>query len=424
MAGSAGYEAAAASAAAVLGEYALCDSCLGRMYARRLALRSPARLGRRLRKGALEARRGGARMGGGGGLGAGSKCYICRGLLDSLGPYAERMAARAEPYEFATALVGVTPRPSMSERDDEIRSMFRLAGAPPVRAALSAALSASLRRATGCAMRRTRPDLAVMVNMREDSVTARSRAVVVRGRYTKSQRGLPQKQGACAQCGGKGCAACGHGGLAPGRRSVEALAAGFVCGSLGARRARMTWVGGEGIDSLVLGRGRPFYASVPDPARRGAGLPGCADLGPVALHGLAVVPSVPRRPVPFSTALEMSLRAGRPVSDAELAAVAAAMGNTTAAVYGDGGQGRAERALGPASCTRVSADSFALAAEAEGGIPLRGLAAGDAVFPNASAVLGSECSIERLDILDVRASLPHAQRDAKGPAAGDAAQSA
>ena len=425
----------AREAATILSVYQLCDQCLGRMYARRLALRSAGRLGARLRKGAdagapLGARRAGGRgpegagaaapTGShstprqgrgpeGAGAGAAPVCYICRGLLSSLGPYTERMVARAEAYEFATAMVGVTPRPSMIERDDEVRSRFGLAGAPPLRAALSSALSAALSRAARCAIARDRPDLTITVNLREDTVEARSRALVVYGRYTKSERGLPQKQGACAGCGGRGCGQCALGGLSPGEGSVEALVAGFVCSELGARRARMTWIGGEGADSLVSGEGRPFYASVPDPARRGRGLPGQAELGPVSLRRLGLAPSVPSRPVRFSTVAEMSLRAARPVSDSELDAVASAMGGRTAAVYGGpAGRGRQERALGPARCARESPDLFALTVDAEGGIPLRELAGGEVVFPNASSVLGAECAIERLDILDVRADGPWA----------------
>ena len=240
------------------------------------------------------------------------------------------------------------------------------------------------------------------VNLRRDTVEARSRAVVVRGRYTKSARGLPQKQGACGRCDGRGCGECGFAGLRRGPPgSVEAALSRFLCGALGARRARMTWIGGEGMDSLVSGSGRPFYASIADPARRGGALPRGADLGPVAVSCLEVAASVPGGPVAFSTVLEMSLRAARPVSDAELESVASAMGAGAAAVYGGAGGGRSERALGPAECRRESPDSFALRVEAEGGIPLRELAAGETVFPNASAVLGAECRIERLDILDV-----------------------
>ena len=394
---------AAAAAARILAEYEMCDACLGRMYARRLGLRSQERLvGGRLRAAALEVGgRGRAPRGADAPAGAG-RCYICRGLLASLGPYEERMAARAAAYEFSTAMVGVTPRPSMVERDDEVRSRFGLAGAPPLRAALSAALSSALAGAAACRIDRAGPDLVLTVNLREDSVEARSRAVVVRGRYTKSARGLPQKQGPCGACAGRGCGGCGFAGIRQGGGgSVEASLSAFLCGALGARRARMTWVGGEGRDSLVSGSGRPFYASIADPARRGAALPRRADLGPVAVACLEEVGSVPSAPVPFSTVLEMSLRAARPVSDAEIESVASAMGAGSAAVYGGAGGGRSERALGAAECRRESPDSFELRVEAEGGIPLRELAAGETVFPNASAVLGAECRIERLDILDV-----------------------
>lgn len=402
---------AAAGAAALLAEYALCDPCLGRMYARRLGLRSHGRLGRRLR-GAAPAAGAAAPAAGG------PRCYICRGLLGSLGPYAERMAARAEAYEFATAMVGVTPRPSMVERDDEVRSRFGLSGAPPLRAALSASLAASLAAAAGCAMDRDRPDLVLTVNLRDDTVEARSRAVVVRGRYAKSARGLPQKQGACEECGGRGCGACGFAGIRGGPGSVEAALSGFLCGALGARRARMTWVGGEGMDSLVSAPGRPFYASVADPARRASSLPRSADLGPVSVSCIEEAASVPRGPVPFSTVLVMSLRAERPVSDAEMRSVESAMGSGTAAVYGGAGGGRAERAIGPAECRRESADSFALTVTAEGGIPLRELAAGETVFPNASAVIGAECRIERLDILDVVAGGAGGVQEGEGPGGG------
>jgi tRNA pseudouridine synthase 10 len=198
------------------------------------------------------------------------KCYICRGMMGSLDNMAKEVLAATEPYEFDTFLVGATLPTQMYEREDALRARLKIRGRESIKSQLTRELGLRLSRLTGKKVDYMRPDIAINVGVERDGATetaVRARPIAVEGRYTKKERGLPQKQEKCPMCLGKGCNLCDNSGLA-GFASIEGIIAKYLLSATKGQSPKFSWIGSEDQSSLVLGRGRPFYAKISDPKVR------------------------------------------------------------------------------------------------------------------------------------------------------------
>lgn len=328
--------------------------------------------------------------------GAGT-CYICRNMLDRLGPLHDRIAGATEGYEFESFMIGVTVRPSVLERDDIVRSRHGLAGAPGIKSDIAARLAARLARLRGARPDCEDPDLTITADTRECSAEVRSRSVVLAGRYTKSSRTMPQRSGPCRACGGSGCGACGLHGI-DGADSVEGRMAGYLYGAFSSARVRITWIGGEERGSTVTGAGRPFFARVLCPRRRSVRLPDRVELGGVVLRGLGYAGAVPSGPVRFVSDMRLRVRAERDVSREDLRRLRVLDGSRIT-IYE--GTRRTERRMHAARYRRAARDAFVLSVRLDGGVPVRELVHGETVFPNLSDLLGVRCVCEGYDVYGV-----------------------
>ena len=97
----------------IIKEYDLCDNCLGRLFSKHFRSSSNKLLGKKLKKHLRTSLR---------------KCYICKNLLSDLNPYLNLMLESSAKYDYSTMLVGSIIKPSMIDRDDYIRSKFKLRG--------------------------------------------------------------------------------------------------------------------------------------------------------------------------------------------------------------------------------------------------------------------------------------------------------
>ncbi len=373
------------AAGRILREYSLCDSCLGRLLARRPGAPPSRLLGRRLR----------------GGAAAPGRCYVCRDLSSSLGRMLDLMLEASSGREFATFAVGARVRPSVMDRDDLVRSKFRLRGADSFKTGLTRDLSRRFSRKAGGAPDALDPDLTLTVDTRDMSCAARAKPVVLYGAYAKTRRGFPQRQAPCAGCSGGGCAACGFHGI-DSFDSVEGRISGDLFSRFGCSTVRFTWVGGEDRDSLVLGDGRPFFARIHDPDRRSPGLPRRIRLGPVELRGCRILAGLPRMPVRFSSTIKIRVSTEGPVSARALRRLKPSL-LSPVVVYEPSGK-RSEKSVSCTRYRRTSERGFCMVVEAEGGLPVRRFVEGDGVSPGISGILGGACACEGFDFLGVRAN--------------------
>ncbi len=446
-------ESVRAEVAGMLRRHALCDHCLGRLFARRMRRTSYGQLGGSLRRAVAGTAASDLTAN------ADARCYICRGLLDSIRDMLTIMREKSDGYEFETFVVGATIKPSIMDRDDRVRSAYRLQGADGVKAGLTKELGRRFARMTGGRHDMHEPEISLTMQPAESYCEIRSKPVVIYGRYIKHKRGTPQKQDACTSCLGSGCYACEFHGMSS-YDSVQGQISKFLFERIGGTIARFTWVGGEDRESLVSGSGRPFFVRIQAPRRRHIGTRGAQDAGKgggvirldtISLCGLRDAYASEVGPVPFASRVRIRVRIGGEgeegrenspnhaeksaeeevgdmQNDAAAGAASAAKKRTAAKP-----QATAEDAVRPVPLRmlrglsgrpikvriknkrdvekkitafryrRNSPDTLTVWADLDGGIPIKRLVTGDGVSPSISEVLGVACACVQCDFEDVLA---------------------
>jgi len=381
--------AVASTSQKILKEYDLCDHCLGRLYAKKLKLKSNQRLGKKLHK-ALKIKS--------------TKCYICKNVFDDLHHYVEKMRDVSGVYEFKTFLVGAKLKPSILDRDDHIRSQFRLKGIDAVKTNVTREISRLFSQKTKKKAQPSDPDVVFMADFKQESCSIHSKPISFFGRYTKQARDIPQKQKPCGNCQGKGCVTCSHHGISE-FDSVEGMISKFLFDKFGAVQAKITWIGGEDTTSTVSGSGRPFFVKIFNPKKRTIRLSKKIRLEKITLLGLKKITRIPIGPIPFVSKATLLVVCERPTSE-ELLSRLDELQKSHIAVYEASGK-RAEKTIRNVRCKMNSENSFFLQMTAEGGLPLKRLVSGDNVFPNVSDLLETKCRCEKFDFEDVRIANQH-----------------
>lgn len=407
-------DAARSKASKLLGRHALCDHCLGRLFSRGAGLSSYEPSGRRLRRSLGAATRPSAR------------CYICRGLFDSLPDMLDLMETTVAEYEFETFAVGATIKPSILDRDDHVRSVYRLQGSDCIKTGLVRELGGRFARMTRRRQDRHEPEVLIKVQPADRYCEVSPKPVAVFGTYLKQERGVPQKQEVCTSCLGRGCSACEFHGIPSCGESVEGQISDLLFDRLGGRTIRFTWIGGEDKESLVAGRGRPFYARIQRPKRRRIRISRSMPLG----HGVLVsrlrdVAASDAGPLAFSSRAKIQVRmtprafaktgddavtddeagAAQPAHDSASPPSLRRLRRLAAHPLMIRTKNGREAAKSITRLTyrrgRKEADSFVITADLDGGIPIKRLVTGDGVRPSISEVLGVQCECVLFDFEDV-----------------------
>jgi len=90
---------------------------LGRLFSKQLHLSSNKLLGTKLKKD----------------LDSSGNCYVCKNLFDNLDHFLKFMLDTSSDYFFTSFSVGAIIKPSIVDRDDFIRSQFKLKGIDSVK---------------------------------------------------------------------------------------------------------------------------------------------------------------------------------------------------------------------------------------------------------------------------------------------------
>jgi tRNA pseudouridine synthase 10 len=335
-----------------------------------------------------------------GGRGGGRQdCYICRGLFDGLDRIAKQALTATEPYEFSTFLVGTTLPTQLYEREDALRSRLRIRGRESIKSQFTRELGGRLAGLTGKKVDYLKPDVTVNVLVdREGGVeaTARARALAVEGRYVKKERGLPQKQEKCPMCLGRGCNLCEMTGLA-GQQSVEGMIAKHLVKATGGQAPRFSWIGSEDQNSLVLGRGRPFYARVADPHTRRPRMK-FAEAG-VEARITAVMDEMPDTQARFSVRTKIAIKCARQVGQDDVKKLRSLAGKE---VKFASKAKLASKKIYSAQAKKTGDDTLELVIKAAGGLPIKQFVGGEEYMePSVSSLLGARCECVTFDVLAV-----------------------
>lgn len=236
----------------IFADYPLCDWCLGRQF--------PSYRGKHDKlKGEMIRREVGVVRKEG--------CFICQGIMQSLNDFSVKTVEKLRDYEFDDFLMGATLPREVIEREDELRAKFKLRGGESIKREITREIGKAVASKTGKKVNFRKPDVTILMNFISGEVNITSKPVFVYGRYLKTVRGLSQKRRKCRECRGRGCKICGYTGFMK-EESVEQILAQRLIEHFKGKRAKFTWIGGESIESVVLGSGRPFYAEISEPKLR------------------------------------------------------------------------------------------------------------------------------------------------------------
>ncbi len=368
----------------ILKEYDLCDVCLGRLFAKKLGLVSNKKLGQKIHR-ILKTKS--------------VKCYVCKNIFDGIASHVEKMLDVSSDYDFATFLVGTKLKPSILDRDDHMRSRFKLRGIDGIKTNVTREMAKQFSHKTKKKAESSEPDLTFMIDFKEDSCTLQTKPVFLWGRYTKSERNIPQKQRPCATCLGKGCIDCDRHGISE-FDSVEGLISKYLFDKFEALQAKITWIGGEDSTSLVLGTGRPFFVKLLHPKKRHLRLPKKITLGKITINNLKPIGKTPSGPVQFTSKVKLHITCENRIEQNSLLKLDQ-IDNNTIAVYEKSGR-RNEKLVRNIRYKPISENSFYLSMTAGGGLPLKRFVSGDDTFPNVSDILENKCKCETFDFEAVK----------------------
>jgi tRNA pseudouridine synthase 10 len=254
-----------------LGERALCDACLGRLFGKAgHGFTNPER-GRAVR----EVR----------GIPDGP-CWMCAGLMTEVPKFADLAAAKLAEWGYRTFLVGSKVDPEVAAREESLWDELALAQGEPIKSEINREVGKLIAAKTGKDADLKRPDIAVQVDTQYDVVELDVAPLFVYGRYRKLSRGIPQTRWPCTRCRGKGCERCGGKGKMY-ETSVEEIVAAPLMAQVGGTAHALHGMGREDVDARMLGNGRPFVLEVSRPRSRAVDLAAVADI--VNRSGLAEV---------------------------------------------------------------------------------------------------------------------------------------
>ncbi len=235
-----------------LGERALCDACLGRLFGMVGHGHTNEERGRAVRERAPVAT---------------SPCWVCEGLTSRYDALARLVAKKLEPWEHDTFLVGSKVDPEVQAREESLWSELGLAQPEALKSEVNREVGKRVCDLTGKEPSLESPDLVAVVDTSFDHVDVQVNPLFLRSRYRKLVRGIPQTRWPCNRCRGKGCAKCGGTGkMYP--TSVEEIVAAEVMRESGGSGHALHGMGREDVDARMLGNGRPFVLEIKEPRKR------------------------------------------------------------------------------------------------------------------------------------------------------------
>ena len=363
----------------ILREYPLCEFCLGRLYAKKLGVSSNKLLGKKI-KNLLQSN-------------SSKKCYICKGILSNLEPVILKMIEKSSGYKFSTFVVGAILKPSITDRDDLIRSKFKLQGIDSIKTAITKEISKKFAKKTRKKTDYLIPDLTFTFNFKDDSCELQSRSLIFSGRYCKKNRGLPQKQSPCSNCSGKGCKQCYNHGISD-FSSVEGQISKFLFEKFLGSQTKISWIGGEDKDSLVLGSGRPFFVKLLNPMKRKIRFEKKYSLDGIEIHNLKIIPKIPKHAVSFRSSIKISISTEKTLSEKNLNQLKTLK---KIPIVINEKLKRNEKYIYKINFKKSSPKAFSLLITADGGIPIKRFVEGNNVHPNLSEILGTNCKCSQFD---------------------------
>ena len=365
----------------ILKKYDLCDQCLGRLFSKQLHLSSNKFLGKKLKKNYTSK----------------GKCYVCKDLFSNLDYFLKLMLDLSSNYEFQTYGVGIIIKPSIVDRDDFIRSKYKLKGIDSIKTDIAKELIKLFTKKTQKTLDSFDPEITFTVNLKDESCQLHSKSITIFGKYIKSERGYAQKQTSCDNCSGTGCRVCDFHGISE-FESIEGIISKLIFKKFGGTTTKFTWIGGEDKSSLVLGNGRPFFVKIKNPSKRKSKLSD-EKFDSVSVFNLKLVDTFPKKPLNFYSRIKIKISAKLQINSKKLKKLKD-LTTCPIVIYEKSGK-RYEKKIFDLKYKKNSTNLFTIIMSAEGGFPIKRFVIGDDVSPSISSLLDNSCVAQEFDFLNI-----------------------
>jgi len=196
-------------------------------------------------------------------------CYICGNILSekSILEIVEKIEKKLEGLDFESFKVGCRVNPDVLEREENIRSYFKLEYGESIKSDINREIGKKLQKRLGKTYLLENPDVTIIVDFIKDIIELEIRPLCVYGRYRKLTRGIPQNVWYCPVCRGRGCDKCNNTGRLY-QESIEEYIALPILSAANGSDYKFHGAGREDIDVLTLGNGRPFVVEIKNPRVR------------------------------------------------------------------------------------------------------------------------------------------------------------
>ena len=197
-------------------------------------------------------------------------CPLCENLFDDIENIVDRVLGELSETEFKTMQFGIHLPKDLVQEEDRIRSKYGAQGSYHLKGAIVEAIHARIGELDKTIQFvKEKPDVMVLVDGLTLRVDVDVRPIFLHGRYRKVSRGIPQTRWPCRACRRRkgGCESCEGTGLQY-VDSVQDLIGEPIREALGAEDTSFHGMGREDIDVRCLGSGRPFVLEVKRPLRR------------------------------------------------------------------------------------------------------------------------------------------------------------
>lgn len=197
-------------------------------------------------------------------------CPLCENLFDDIENIVDRVLETLSDTEFSTMQFGIHLPKDLLQEEDRIRTKYGAPGSYHLKGAIVESIHESIREQDReVEFVKEKPDVMVLVDGLTLRVDVDVRPIFLYGRYRKIERGIPQTRWPCRSCRGRavGCESCEGTGLQY-VDSVQDLIGEPIRGALIAEDTSFHGMGREDIDVRCLGSGRPFVLEVKRPVKR------------------------------------------------------------------------------------------------------------------------------------------------------------
>jgi tRNA pseudouridine synthase 10 len=227
----------------VLERHALCDHCLGRLFAK-LGKGTNDERGRAIRF-VLNMERSARALPP---ITEPEECELCHNVFDKIPELVEKMKESVSTLEFDTFLVGSRFPSEIRQKEELLWEEFGIDTGEPINREFNRELGKAFGKTTGKEPSRS-PDVVFIVEPFSGVIELQVNPVYVYGRYRKLVRGIPQTP----------------------LPSFNESVASIICRSFSRAfkgKCIFKGAGREDVDVRTLGRGRPFIVEIKRPMRR------------------------------------------------------------------------------------------------------------------------------------------------------------